>query len=347
MTSAELLVERAGPLVTIQDAGRPGFMRYGVPLSGPMDGFAATAANASIGQDERSPLIEISVGGLRLRCVSGSVSVGICGGAFAVTHAHQRCAAWCVRTLRSGEVLDIAPGDWGSWCYVAFSGELQCEHWLRSAATHARTDVGGGHLVAGQTLVITDPDVDRHAERDLSIPKLARPLPRAHVLTGPRSDLFSSGSHLCLAESSYLLSDAYDRMGVRLAGPPLTFDRTLDEVLSVPSQPVLPGSLQVSGDGVATLLLRDHQTTGGYPVIATVLSCEVDQITQLRTGQQLRFDVVEPDAAIEIARTYAIKRSQELQSLQTGRSDEELMTQNLVSGFVDGTSPPDESAVNE
>jgi allophanate hydrolase subunit 2 len=97
------------------------------------------------------------------------------------------------------------------------------------------------------------------------------------------------------------LSDAYDRMGVRLAGAILR----LRDVLSIPSEPVLRGSIQVAADGVATVLLADHQTTGGYPKIATIISADLDQFAQLRAGDSVRFVPVEPSDAIAAARARA------------------------------------------
>jgi allophanate hydrolase subunit 2 len=112
MTRAVLHVARAGPLVTMQDGGRPGLMRFGVPASGPMDRFAHAAANAVLGRPPASTAIEISLGGLAVGCTSGSVTVAICGGGFTVSHAGERCTPWTVRTLRPGDTLTITAGTW-------------------------------------------------------------------------------------------------------------------------------------------------------------------------------------------------------------------------------------------
>ena len=87
-------------------------------------------------------------------------------------------------------------------------------------------------------------------------------------------------------------------MGLRLAGPPLM----PEAALGIPSQAVTRGAVQVSGDGAATILMADHQTTGGYPKIATVLDADTDALTQLRPGDALAFQAVSPERAVQIAR---------------------------------------------
>ena len=104
-----------------------------------------------------------------------------------------------------------------------------------------------------------------------------------------------------LLSAAWRVSSAYDRMGMRLEGPALP----LSDALSIPSEAIVAGSLQVSGDGVPTLLMRDHQTTGGYPKIATVLACELDRIAQSRPGDGLALRAVTPHAAVARARRHA------------------------------------------
>ena len=121
-------------------------------------------------------------------------------------------------------------------------------------------------------------------------------------------------------------------MGMRLAGPSLT----LGDVLSIPSEPIVSGSIQVSGDGVASVLLADHQTTGGYPKIATVVSADVDRVAQLRPGERLHFQAVSAEEAVTIARRHALTLQQVLQTigLPRGSLESRLMRENLISGVV-------------
>ena len=119
---------------------------------------------------------------------------------------------------------------------------------------------------------------------------------------------------------------------MRLAGPALA----LNNALSIPSEPIVRGSIQVGGDGVASVLLADHQTTGGYPKIATVLSCDLDGLSQLRPGDGLRFQAVDPAEAIRLVRLEAPPRSRFLQAMAQppGSLPDRLMAENLISGVV-------------
>lgn len=301
MTDAVLSVLFAGPHVTIQDAGRPGFLRFGVPWSGPMDRRSFAAANVALGNPAGTPAIEVSLGGISLECRSGTVSFAVAGGGFILDHAGAKRGSWTVATLRPGERLAIRPGPWGSWCYLAFAGTLQAEHWLGSASTHALSGLGGGRVTTGTTLSISDAVQRATREGDFPCPVTARPRSEARITIGPQDRFFSPDTLASFLNGPWLMTDACDRMGVRLSGPLVAPDAALD----MPSEPILRGSVQVAGDGVASILLADHQTTGGYPKIATVLDCDTDSLAQLRPRDPLRFKPVSPRQAIDIARSAA------------------------------------------
>ncbi|MCZ0960731.1 hypothetical protein [Paracoccus benzoatiresistens] len=118
----------------------------------------------------------------------------------------------------------------------------------------------------------------------------------------PQERFFSPETLAAFKAGPWRMTDAWDRMGVRLAGPPVAPDAALD----MPSEPIVRGSIQVAGDGVATVLLADHQTTGGYPKIATVLDCDLDGLVQLRPRDAVAFQKVSPGQAVGLARTAAL-----------------------------------------
>lgn len=298
--TAAISVVAAGPLVSVQDGGRAGLMRYGVPRSGPMDRGAFAAAHLALGQPADAPGIEISLGGLTLECLAGEVGFALTGGGFIAEHGDRRIGSWSVATLRAGERLVIRRGPWGSWCYLAFAGRMQVPEWLGSAATHWVSGLGGGRLSAGSRLEIAAP-LPR-AARAIPCPVQARPRPLLHVTLGPQQRFFADETLAQLTSEPWRVTGAGDRMGVRLDGPRMAPAAALD----MPSEPVSRGSIQVAGDGVATLLMADHQTTGGYPKIATVLDADLDGFAQLRPGDALAFRAVSPDQAIGLARTAAL-----------------------------------------
>ena len=306
MAEARFEVLEVGPHVSVQDAGRPGLMRYGVPGSGPMDRLSHAIANVALGNAEGAPGIEVSVGGLALRCVAGPVTVAVAGGGFVVTLDGVRSVSWGVLTVQAGQWLRIAAGHWGSWTYLGFAGGLLARDWLGSVATHAMSGAGGGMLKPGQVVRVAAPRVV--PERRLVCPVGARPRALLHVVMGPQDRFFDAAAMATLLGEPFRLSDSYDRMGVRLRGPSLTPVARLD----MPSEPVARGSVQVAGDGVATVLLADHQTTGGYPKIATVLGDDLDGFAQLRPRDLVRFVAVTPAQAVVLARQHAVLRAKVL-----------------------------------
>jgi biotin-dependent carboxylase-like uncharacterized protein len=300
--TARLRVLAVGPQVSIQNAGRPGLMRFGVPHSGPMDRASFAIAQAALGQSHDAPVIEVSRGGLCLECLAGPISLSIAGGGFV--------GSWQVLTLSAGDRLDIRPGPWGSWCYIAFAGDLRAKDWLGSTATHALSNLGGGALQPGQILSIEAPET--HPNRAIPCPVWARPRRSLRAIAGPQDRFFSAQALQDLTQARFQLSDAYDRMGIRLRGPSLA----PTDALQIPSEPVLRGSVQVAGDGAATILLADHQTTGGYPKIATVIDTDLDAFAQCRPHQTVTFTLVTPDAAIALIRQQHTKIARLLERLK-------------------------------
>ncbi|PWL17631.1 allophanate hydrolase [Falsochrobactrum shanghaiense] len=333
MSEAVLTVTFAGPHVSVQDGGRPGFLRFGVPASGALDRTAFKAANIALGNSANSPAIEISMGGLMLQCDGGAVTFAVAGGGFVVDHAGQKRGSWMIATLHEGQKLAIRPGHWGSWCYLAFAGRLESDEWLGSAATHAMSGFGGGRLMAGRQLTIADAQIREDREGDFPCPVFARPRSSVHVTLGPQDRYFSPDAISVLLSGPWRMTDAWDRMGVRLAGSAIAPEAALD----MPSEAILRGSVQVAGDGVATILLADHQATGGYPKIATVLDCELDALMQLRPRDSISFSAIDPQGAIGLARRCAATAGQYFQSLERPRGSfaQRLMSENLIDGVID------------
>jgi biotin-dependent carboxylase-like uncharacterized protein len=310
MSRAVFTVTEVGPLVTIQDGGRRGLMRFGVPESGPMDRGSFALANLALGNGAAAPAIEISMGGLTLECIEGEVTFAVAGGGFQVALDETSFGSWNVATIRAGARLAVKPGPWGSWTYLAFAGALASKQWFNSAATHGPTGLGGGRLVRGDRIVVEEAAL--RGTGAIPCPVSARPRHAVRVVLGPQDRFFPQAAIDALLSNVFKLTDSYDRMGVRLSGPSLRPDATLD----MPSEAIVRGSIQVSGDGAATVLLADHQTTGGYPKIATIVSDDLDGFVQLRSRSQVEFKAVTPAAAIESARTRHVVYEQMLESLK-------------------------------
>lgn len=309
MTRAVLNIRFAGPHVSVQDGGRKGLARYGVPQSGAMDRLALAAANVALGQDPALACLEVSLGGVQLECEEGPVSFAVAGGGFIVDHAGRKGGSWQVATLYPGERLVLRRGPWGAWCYLAFAGQMLTDRWLGSAATHSQSGLGGGRVLTGARIVIDTPR--SVPDRSIPCPAFARPLTTLRATLGPQDRFFGQNQIGILTSALWRLSAAYDRMGVRLSGPGLAPLAKLD----MPSEPVARGSVQVAGDGVATVLLADHQTTGGYPKIATALDADLDRFAQLRPGDAFRIQTLSAAAAIDHTRALARQKARWLDAL--------------------------------
>ncbi len=332
MTTARFKVTFAGPLVSFQDQGRIGHLRYGVSSSGPMDRLAHRAAHALVGNTKVGSSIEVSLGGLILECVAGEATVGIAGGGFSVHCGATKTTGWTVQTMRQGEKLTIRAGDWGSWTYIAFTGQLVLDHWLGATTTHSMSGFGAGALQAGMEFEVQNTEVRDARNGDTPCPKIAQTYDTIRVVIGPQDQHFDPASVETFCTTPFTLTEAFDRMGVRLRGPELT----LKNALSIPSEPIIRGSVQVSGDGVPTVLLADHQTTGGYPKIATVISADVDRLAQMRAGATVRFKAVSAEDAIDAARAYNAECSATISDLAAPKATlaEKLQNLNLIDGVV-------------
>ena len=328
MARCVLMVEQAGPLSTLQDEGRRGHLRHGVTWSGPIDRAAFAAVQAALGNPAGSPAVELSHGGITLRCVEGEASFALTGGDFTARVEGAAAAGWTTGVLRAGQRLLIRDGGASNWAVLGFAGAIECPHWLGSAATLALVGLGGGRLVAGDRLVI-----------EARLPGEARPLPLPsvargpiRVVMGPQADFFPAEAQEALLDQEFSIAPAFDRMGIVLAGPAL-----VPSAVTMLSAPLLRGAVQVNGAGTATILLADHQTTAGYPRIATVIGADLDRLAQLRPGTKLRFAAVTVEAAVAAARAAAKAQATWLAAVAAGQGSlaDRLASANLIDGVVD------------
>ena len=329
MSDVEFSISFAGPLVTFQDIGRPGNMRYGVSASGPMDIVSFEAANAVLGNDTKQTAIEISLGGLILQCHEGSITLAITGGDFLIEYQGQKISSWTVLTLQKGERLSVRAGKSGSWAYLAFSGKLNVKDWLNSSSTHSTSGFGGGALKTGQKFTLSDASNQENRIGPILKPNF-NTNDLIHAVLGPQDQYFMNTAIKIFSDSIFKVSDNYDRMGMQLTGPKLELKRAL----SIPSEPVVKGSIQVSGDGIPTILLADHQTTGGYPKIATVISSDINRLVQFRSNQSVKFILINSNEALQKARKFLDMKEKYLQkiSISKGTLEQRLMSENLIGG---------------
>lgn len=285
-----IVITRAGPLCTVQDAGRFGMLQHGISASGPMDASAFERAAQWIGGAGPAG-IEFTTAGIGFRIEGGSVGVGFDGGDFTLQR-NGKVAAWPARVvLKTGDSVEITPGSAGNYGYLRFDRELEVPLLMGSRAANSVAALGGYEgrsFKAGDRLEL-GAEVERRAAG--FHPRAARPVEGPiRVIWGLHADLFAPPVREQFIAAAFMVSPRIDRMGARLADPAGVFAGT--PPLSLVSEAIVPGDIQILGDGTPIVLLRDHQPTGGYPRIATVISADLDRFAQLRPGAEVRFEPV-------------------------------------------------------
>ncbi len=262
-----------GPLTTVQDRGRPGWAHLGVPTSGAADPHALELGNQIVGNDAGAAGLEATLSGPRLRFRAASL--------VAVTGAEtQAIDADRPFEIGAGEVLEIGRFLNGVRAYVSVRGGIDVEPVLGSRSTDLLSGLGPPQLREGDVLAIgREPPAKPQYDIELPPPLPAEPILR--LLPGPRDDWFAPNA----LAGTWRVSPSSNRVGVRLEGPRI--ERVRDEELL--SEGVVTGALQVPPSGQPILLLNDHPTTGGYPVLGVVHAGDLPLVGQLRPGQRLSF----------------------------------------------------------
>ena len=284
-----LKVIDSGIQTTIQDAGRWGYQAFGVPASGAMDWFAFVVTNRLAGNDANAATLEIrSPITLQTdeRCV-----VALTGADADLRIDGRAMPAWASVFVRAGSMIEIKSRRAGGWMYLAVRGGIDVPHILGSRSTYARAG-SGSLLQAGDEISIGEPRADLVALAGRIASNQVRSVAARHsfirVILGPHHDWFTLNAIETLTSIEYTLTDVADRMGYRLTGVSLT--RARNEELISCGVPL--GAIQIPADGQPIVLMADHQTTGGYPIIATVIRADLPMLAQRAPGERVSFQVV-------------------------------------------------------
>ncbi len=292
-------------LASIQDRGRTGWRKYGVPVSGPMDALAFQAANLLVGNSADAALLEIGAGGLLLQA-AGECVIAVAGLGCSLSVQGREFPLWDSCFVRRGWTVQLNWTGTGMWSYLAVAGGFDVPAVLGSRSTFWRARLGGldGNLLqTGDLLPVGQPARWPSLLAARSLAEAARPAysqnPRIEVILGPQADRFTSDSLDSFLSEAYLVSPASDRMGYRLEGHVLRHREGADLV----SEGMLAGVVQVPADGQPIVMMADCATTGGYPKIACVTSASLPLLAQCTPGQgEVRFRVTSVQAAQEAYR---------------------------------------------
>jgi biotin-dependent carboxylase-like uncharacterized protein len=296
-------VLKPGLFTTVQDLGRYGCLKYGVPVSGAMDTFSLIAANLLVANDSNDACLEITLIGPELQALK-TTHIAITGGIASPKVNSQLVPMWETLTIREGDVISFGKMESGCRAYLSTKGGINTSLVLGSRSTYVRGEFGGidgRQLKTGDTIEGFDVS---SLEAQLSMPEELTPQFTdhfiAHVVLGPQEDMFTEkGTHTFLS-NPYKVTPEADRMGYRLEGQIVEHKSKVDII----SDALLPGAVQVPKSGKPIVIMRDAQTTGGYPKIAVVISSDVSMLGQAKPNDVIEFSKVTIKEAHEKVREH-------------------------------------------
>ncbi len=292
-------VVKPGLLTTVQDWGRFGFQKYGVPVSGAMDTYAFVAANLLVGNKSSDACLEIALLGPELKFLS-DVQIAIAGAELSPTLNGDTVACWKTLRICEGDVLSFGSPRSGCRAYLAARGGIDVPVVLGSRSTYVRGCFGGFHgrqLKAGDVVEVCKPK--KLLDSGFSMPHEF--IPRygrestVEVVLGPQSDCFTNNGVETFLSSVCTVTDESDRMGYRLDGPEVE----QRSAINIVSEAIPVGAVQVPESGKPIIVMRDAQTTGGYPKIAVITTPDVSHLGQAKPNDEIRFSKISPSKARE------------------------------------------------
>ena len=290
---AKITVTRADFFASIQDMGRQRTQHQGLAQSGVADEHSFFRANYLVGNAITTPVIEIITGFFSVTTDS-PVTMALTGADMSATLNNVALPPWQSFVLMPDKVLELnnTAGN-GIFSYLAVKGGFDIPLCFNSASTVQRENLGGYHgrkLEAGDELstildralcptLATPPD---------QIPQFDGPL-TLRIMPGYDHDNFPENSKKLFFSNEYSISNKMDRTGIRLTGPPVIWGQ--GDILS---KPVALGVVQITNDGTPVILLKERQSTGGYPMIGVVSKLDLFKLVQAFPGTPIRFSPADP-----------------------------------------------------
>lgn len=307
MNPIELTVLEPGLHSTLQDLGRRVGRGYGLPPGGALDRFAHRAANELAGNPPDAATLEITLQGPRLLFNTPAL-ISLSGADLGPLLNDRPLPMWMSVFVRAGQILSFTPRllqsgqpaintSWGGRAYLAVQGGFAAPLSLGSRSTYLRARFGGINgegrsLQPGDLLKANPPGLRSFAEAAGRLFPAGRrpaygPAVTVRAKPGPYQENFLAEAYSAFFNQPYSVTTDADRMGFRLQGTPL---RHLSaELAEIPACGAVFGAIQVPANGQPIILMADHQVTGGYPIIGTVLSADLPLVAQLLPGNQIRF----------------------------------------------------------
>lgn len=284
-------VLKPGFFTTVQDLGRYGYLRYGVPISGAMDTFSLVAANLLVANNPDDACLEITLIGPELQALT-KTQIAITGGAASPKINGQHVPMWQTLEVQEGAVVSFGKVESGCRAYLSIRGGVDTPPVLGSRSTYVRGGFGG---INGRQLKTEDIIGGFH----VSLLKVGYSMPeelvpqftdqfKALVILGPQADMFTERGITTFLSSQYKVTLEADRMGYRLEGPIIEHKAKADII----SDALLPGAVQIPRNGKPIMIMRDAQTAGGYPKIAVIITPDVSTLGQAKTNDIIEFSKI-------------------------------------------------------
>lgn len=340
--SGTLSVIAPGIHTTVQDLGRIGYQALGVPVSGALDPVALRLVNALVGNGPATAALEFLYQGPTLEVTAGSVRVAAAGSDIEILgEPSRRIPPWQSTRLEQGTRVRLGATRGSACGYLAIEGGLALASVLGSQSTYTRARIGGFEgraLAAGDALALAQPAAEPRTEVRLAAPPGQGSPQRIRVVLGPQETYFTEAAIATFLADSFTVSKDADRMGLRLEGPELSHARGYN----IASDGIVTGAIQVPGSGQPIIMLADHQTTGGYPKIATVISADLPAVGRLRPADSIGFRAVstaDAEAARRALEADIERHKRNMIPAMEGNELNEaaLYASNLVSGIVSAT----------
>ena len=270
----KLKLIKSGPLATIQDLGRNGYRRYGIPQSGAMDRAWMVSANRQVGNPDHYPVIEFALGSMSFE-VQRETVVATAGAALTVNNLPKGSGRHFVQ---KGDRLDLSIPD-HVYAYFAIGGLLQAQKDFDSYSTYERAGFGGlnGTSLKENDVLCTDGEYVDPVDH-APVLRFKNEITTIRMMKGPEWEVLKElpkGKVFTVHPSS-------DRMGIRLTGEKIAAD-----FREIKSSVVVPGTIQLPPDGYPIILMNDCQTTGGYPRIGKVITEDLGRLAQVRAGKKI------------------------------------------------------------
>lgn len=290
-----------GLLTTVQDFGRVGVMKNGFTQNGAMDRYSMTVANRLCGNCDSAPVLEMTVLGVTARFTQDTV-ICVSGADFGAKINDKPIKRNKAYKINKGDILSMGAAKSGMRAYLAVAGGIVGEYVFGSASTNLKFAFGGHFgkkLQSGDVLSIGTGafplgEIDKW---EISESEYSKDV-QLRVVLGPQNEMFTDEDIRLFLSQEYEVTAQSDRMGIRLSGEPLKSKNGMDII----SDGIVFGSVQVPNSGEPIILMADHQTTGGYAKIATVISVDLPRASQLSAGNTVRFKSVTVEEAEQEAK---------------------------------------------